>query len=397
MKKMRRVYVIVAIAIVVIFALGLVLPAVMTLFKPTTAIAATSSDKLKEDLKKNNDEIERLRKEMEDLKTRKAGVLDRKALLDKEVFILHTNIETTTNEIALQEADIINKEKQIKTLESDIVSSNDLLKERLRVMYEQGNATYLDVLFSSSSISDLLTRIDMVQQLMAHDQALIDQLESVKLQVTEAKNAVVEQQRQKETMRTMLTGQKNDIEAKVRESEALIKSLENDAAENAAVMAQREKDEKAFQAAIAAAEQSAQKPAVVYSGGKLGWPAPAGTGTVTSPFGMRKFRGVDNNHTGLDIGVNYGTAVLAAADGVVSLSSWNGSYGYCVIINHGSISTLYGHNSSLVVNVGDQVKRGDTIAKAGSTGNSTGNHIHFGVINNSTKQYLNPSPYLFGE
>jgi murein DD-endopeptidase MepM/ murein hydrolase activator NlpD len=134
-------------------------------------------------------------------------------------------------------------------------------------------------------------------------------------------------------------------------------------------------------------------PTVISSGnGKLGLPCYAGA-TVTSEFGSRILRGQPNYHTGIDFAVSTGTPVLAAADGVVLASGWRGSYGNCVTIDHGDMVTLYAHNSALNVTAGQKVVRGQQIAAAGSTGNSTGPHIHFSVIING--QYVNPRPYLW--
>ena len=383
----------VAIIIVGIFALGILASMFWGVFAPATASAKTAAE-LKKELEESKSATQELRDKINGINNRRDDVLEQKRQLDVEIDKLNRNIDSITNEIEVQEQQILEKEEEIVVLEEDISHSNELLKQRVRIMYEKGNMTYLDILFSSNSVSDMLLRADMVKQVVNHDKMLIADLKSKKEQVRAAKEMIQEQQNEKEKMRTMLASQRAEASAKTAESAALIEKLENDAEEAEKALARREAEEKQMLAAISS---TTYKPAVNYSGGVLLWPAPAYR-SVSSYFGNRIFRGVSNYHTGIDIPVPMGTSVLAAEDGVVVEARWYNDYGMCVIINHGSISTLYAHNSAFNTSAGKQVKRGDTIAFAGSTGNSTGPHIHFGVIDNnrsgSSRFYLDPINYL---
>ncbi|MFC2662271.1 MAG: M23 family metallopeptidase, partial [Eubacterium sp.] len=148
---------------------------------------------------------------------------------------------------------------------------------------------------------------------------------------------------------------------------------------------------KKLEAKLAAAGSSSSDSSYVSGDGSLAWPC---TGTITTEFGTkRSWDPYSTAHTGMDIGVSYGTAIHAAASGTVIIAGTYGGYGNCVAISHGNgLVTLYGHNSSLTVSVGDKVKKGDVIAKAGSTGFSTGVHCHFEVQKNGTP--VNPRKYL---
>jgi|GEM_PF-1234708 len=389
-KKTRTV---VAIVIVGIFALGILASIFWSVIAPET-VQAKTAEELRKELAESKDATQDLRNKINSINNRRDDVLEQKRQLDIEIDRLNRNINTITNEIEIQEQQILEKEEEIVVLEDDISHSNELLKQRVRIMYEKGNMTYLDILFSSTSLSDMLLRADMVKQVVNHDKKLIADLRYKKEQVRQAKETIQQQQNEKEEMRSMLASQKAEASAKTAESAALIESLENDAEEAKKALARREAEEEQMLKAIAA---TTYKPVVNYSGGTLGWPAPI-KGTLTSYFGNRIFRGVSNYHTGVDIAVPTGTSVLAAEDGVVVEARWYNDYGMCVIINHGSISTLYAHNSAFNTSAGKQVKRGDVIAYAGSTGNSTGPHIHFGVIDNnrsgSSRFYLDPMNYL---
>jgi len=382
---------VVAIIIVAVFIFGFLVPLILSVVAPKPAFAKTAEE-LRKELNSSRQVTQSLREKIDGLTSRRDDVLEQKRQLDIEIDGLNKNIDIITREIDVQEQQILEKEDEIAELEEDIAFSSEQLKQRLRIMYEKGDLTYIDILFSSTSLSDMLLRADMIKQLVGHDKQLIADLKAKKDRVKEAKESIESQQREKEKMRAMLADEKAAVIVKTAESEALIDQLESDTEEAKKMLAQREAEESAMLSAISS---SSYVPDRTYSGGVLGWPAPI-SGTITSRFGNRIFRGVSNYHTGVDIAVPMGTHVLAAEAGVVIEARWYNDYGMCVIINHGSISTLYAHNSAFNVSAGQQVKKGDVIAFAGSTGNSTGPHIHFGVIDNSKsgRFYLDPMLYL---
>lgn len=371
--------------------LGIVGPIAVGSIYSMVASAASSSD-LNDKLNKNKQNQNELKQQLEETQREKKEMQEKKEQLDNDISTIAGKIDSINKTIAKNESDIAQKQKEIAELESNIDESDKLLRKRLRVMCERGSMSYAEILFSATSFSDLLVRIDMVKQLYSHDQELISQLTKSKKSIEAAKKVVEEAKAANVSLKSELSSQKSAMQEKSDESEAVIGKLAQSEQEIKAQIAEKEKENQSILNAIAAAKNSGVKAAAnTYKGGTLGWPS-TNSGTITSRFGWRTFRGVPNNHTGIDIAVPLGTPVLACEDGVVTGSGWRNAYGNCITIDHGSITTLYAHNSVLQVSVGQQVKRGQQIALAGSTGNSTGPHIHLGIIKNG--HYLDPAPYI---
>ena len=298
---------------------------------------------------------------------------------ESAIATLKKNIEQTTKDIAQAEKDIVR-------MEGELAQQNTDLGKRLRLMYESGDASLVDVLVGSSSFVDFMSNLEMVQLVHAYDMKVLDEIDT-KLKKIEKKKADLD------TMKVDLEADKKEQEEKKVELASDKKKLAIAKEKAQAATAHATEDLAALEAAAdalaaelaaqAAAGQSYERP---YGGGSMTWPA---NGIITSYFGYRNDTGGvgSTNHKGIDIGCSYGSPIYAAADGRVFLSSWYGGYGNAVVIEHGSgITTLYGHNSTLLVSKGQMVSQGDVIAYAGSTGNSTGPHCHFEVMVNGTQQ-----------
>ncbi len=354
-----------------------------------------SADALQDKYNQNNKEQEKLQQQINQKKSERKSKEAEKDRIDGEIATLNSQIDALNRKINANKAEIAQKEEEIEAVEDKIEESDELLKMRLRVMYEKGSVSYLEILFSATSFSDLMVRADMVQQLMAHDNALIAELQDKKSAIQASKAEIEKFQAENEQAKEAIAEQRKSLDAKSEKSLALINELRSDEAYLEEQYEQRQRENEAILREIRAATQGKNTATSTYTGGQLGWPSTL-RGTITSEFGARTLRGKPDNHTGIDIAVPMGTPVLACEDGVVLSSGWrNGGYGNCITISHGSITTLYAHNSVLQVSAGQTVKRGQQIALAGSTGNSTGPHIHLGVINNSTGKYENPRPYIF--
>lgn len=350
------------------------------------------------------EEQNRLASEAKDKKNQAAS--ERKNLeaenekLNNEINALAGDISSLNSDIITKEQQIKENEERINQLSEEIEKSDEMLKERLRVMYEQGSTSYLDILFSSKGLSDMLVRLDMVTQLYQHDQKLISDLSSKRKETTEKKAQIEKDKVAIESERDVLASKQDEFDVKVDKNNTQVAQLKEDEAYYDKIQKQHEQEAKNILNEIAAQKAAAAKKnasknnssTVISSGtGSLGLPCSGGT--ITSEFGYRTLRGRQNYHTGIDFAVPSGSSVLACADGVVLSSGWRGSYGYCVTIDHGNLVTLYAHNSSLLVSAGQKVVRGQKIANSGSTGNSTGPHVHLSVIVNG--QYVNPRPYLW--
>lgn len=376
---------VICIIIAVLMVLGILGPVAIGGMLP--AFASSTTDRLEQNKREQN----QLQQKLEQTTEEKRAIMQKKEDLDEEISSLASKIDSINKKIAQNESDIKEKTAQIDELENKIEDSDELLKKRLRVMYEKGNTNYLEILFAATSFSDLLIRMDMVQQLYNHDITLITQLSDSKKSIEDAKARIEEAKSANVSLKAELASEKGTLQAKSDESDATIAKLKKTEADIKEEIAAKERENQNILASISSAKASGIKSENTYTGGILGWPSTQ-RGTITSRFGWRTLRGVPNNHTGLDIGLPMGTPVIACEDGVVTGSGWRGAYGYCVTIDHGSITTLYAHNSVLQCSVGDRVSKGQQIALVGSTGNSTGPHIHLGVIKNGN--YVDPAPYV---
>lgn len=286
--------------------------------------------------------------------------------------------------------DKINKaKKELLEAEKNIEDKNDILNARLRVMYKNGNIGYAEVLLDSESIVDLLSKLDMVKRIFKQDMSLLGYMK--------------EQREEINTKKKSLESHKSSLDRMMRNIEAKQKELEVSRGEMNRLKDKLQKDSKALEAQIdelntyadkISAEIRRKQSGGKYTGGKLTWPAPGYT-RITSPYGYRIHPILKRKklHTGIDIGVPAGKSIVAAGDGTVIHANWLGGYGKVVMIDHGGgIVTLYAHNSKLIVKDGAKVKKGDLIAKSGSTGMSTGPHLHFEVRKNG--KYTDPIPWV---
>ena len=306
---------------------------------------------------------------------------------------LNNEISSTENQIAFTEQEIQNKQR-------DYDGRLAIFNNRLKRMYQYGDVNFLEVLLQSSSITDFLTRFEYLKYVAGNDQKLLDD-------ITEMKASLESQKVNLNSMKTSLEVKKQNQVAKSQElavasqkqqqlvaqitaeQNALYDELDDLEAESKALNSQIKKLQAEEEAKRRAANQGTSKAPGAYS-----WPCPSSR-TITSNYGYRihPISGVKKLHAGIDIGAGYGAAVTASAGGTVIMSQYYGGYGNCIIIDHGGgVSTLYGHMSSLVAKKGQTVSAGQTIGKVGSTGNSTGNHLHFEVrVNGST---VNPRNYV---
>ena len=310
-------------------------------------------------------------------------------------------VQETEDKIRQYESEITELADKMQTLQTSIdeatqklqiASQNydeksDLLARRLVAIYEAGDAQYLDILLKSKSVTDFISRSYMIQEIAEYDGILINQIEEEKNNIETTKQKLENEQSEIRILKAkseqttvvlnnMQTLQKSYI-SKLSDSEKILQQQ----------LTEYKKEQDEIQRQILLAT-NVITPNIQYTGGEMIWPVAISGTAITSDYGVREhpIQGVVREHTGIDIGnTPTGTPVVAAADGVVTYAGWLGGYGNCVMINHGDgVVTLYGHGSKILTSVNTQVKQGDVIMQVGSTGNSTGPHLHFEVRVNGT-------------
>lgn len=365
------------------FKKGIVFTLLITLIISVFPVTAGGSiADLQQKQKKIEQQIKEIREKASALKGEQKSIQQEIDVLDGELRALSLEIdgyELQKEEINMK---IAESEQKITDLTDEIDKNNEMLEERLRVMYKNGTAGYMEVLLNSENLIDALTRMDMIQLIVQSDVELLKNINDQKLQVEELK---VEQ----EAERLELTAVINNLNSKQDEVMIASRSKEVYMSSLRSNLAEIQRQEAAMEAQSAQIEKDilAAQRAVEYAGGEMTWPVP-GQYRVTSNFGGRAdpITGVYTSHGGTDIAAPYGTPIVAANDGVVIYAGWHYSYGNYVIVDHGGgIATLYGHSSKLLVSKGQAVSRGEKIALVGSTGYSTGNHLHFEVRINGVR------------
>jgi murein DD-endopeptidase MepM/ murein hydrolase activator NlpD len=299
-----------------------------------------------------------------------------------------TEYQAVDNQLQATEQQIATNKVILATAEKTLAERTTVLNKRMRDVYENGQVSYLDVLFGASDFNDFTTRLDLLQRVVKRDIDLVAQVKAERQLILDKKSELERDQAAIQPLKIAMEQKKKILEAKKATQQAALNAVTN----------QRDTSMKAYQELLETSrniEQMIRNNRVMGSGGGSGammWPA---SGPITSPFGWRTHPifGDARFHSGIDIGADYGDAVGAADNGVVIYADWMGGYGKAVIIDHGGgISTLYGHNSALLVSVGQQVTKGQTISRVGATGDATGPHLHFEVRENGTP--VNPMSYL---
>lgn len=342
--------------------------------------------------------LNQIQKSITETKKKKEEIINQRNDIAAQIADLDKKLNATQQELAnaqKQLSDITAKlNKTRKELEAAKQKENTQLKtmkERIRAMYISGELGYLEVLLGAKDFGDFITRLDVVKCIVDYDSNLFESYKQQRKLVEQKEKELAQMQIEAQNYKNQIISRQRELQVAMASREGLMRDLERQQK-----LYEQQEDEllqqsKQLETVI---QQLQAKSSIKYGGGKLLWPVPS-SNVITSPFGMRlhPVLGVYRMHTGIDIAANTGASIVAAADGQVIFSGYYGGYGYTVIIDHGDgISTLYAHNSALLVKEGDTVKRGQVIAKAGSTGLSTGPHLHFEVRKNGVP--VNPMDWL---
>ena len=317
-----------------------------------------------------------------------------------ELFFAEEALDMTLQRLA--EAEI-----ELEQAEADREARFEVLRGRLRFMHQNGNLSYIDLLLGSQNLTDFLNNREHFRRIIEHDNTMVAELIELEEQIIAVRDEIQEQVMALETLTQDLEVAIAALEATLAEREVRLQALGYDEAHAQAMVAAAEATEREVQAHIAAAEAEANRIRAeqrnlqarsgnvsVTANAHMVWPV-ALAPHVNSDYGWRNRpigRGTEF-HEGIDMRAPFNAGILAAEDGVVTFSGWMGGYGNTIIIDHGGgISTLYAHNTANIARVGQFVTRGEQIARAGSTGHSTGSHLHFEVRVNGRHQ--DPAPFL---
>ena len=339
-----------------------------------------------------------------DLMAQQADVIEQKAAMDEKNELARQEIELINEQIDVYTDLIEQKARELEKAEAAEQAQYDLYCKRVRAMEEEGSYTYLDILFQCRSLSDVLSAIDMIGEIMDADKRLFEEYKTARENTEKVKAEHEGTLQQLGEKQETLEAEKAELEAQIAAAVEVINQLENDIEAAKAEYAKAAAAEAAAQASInaiiaqmqaeeEAARQEAAENNQQYTGtgstatGTYIWPCPSST-YVTSAFGMREHPlfGDERPHSGIDISGSAGSEVMAADSGTVAVATYSSSYGNYVTIYHSNGDyTLYAHMSSLAVTAGQNVTQGDVIGYVGSTGWANGPHLHFEIrVNGST-------------
>ncbi len=388
---------------------------------PLSAAAVSQSEI--EALRVKRDEIQAQRMEkqafVDELKNSAVGILVQKRALDERNMYTIQQIQLNSEEIALYDEMISEKEQEVLHAQELEKEQLERYRSRVRAMEENGNLNYLALILKANDLGEMLTAMDDVGEIMQRDRELEDEYIRARENTEEVKAEYESYRADINAKQEVLRSEQEKLQAEIDEADELLLSLHEDYLNRQAEIAEIQKEEDATNASLnalvaeleaeraaeaaAAAAQSGggagsgvSSQAAVYATGYFIFPV-ASYAYISSRFGERihPITGEKKHHNGMDIAANSGTAVFAADGGRVVLAEWYGGYGNCIMIEHGNgYKTLYGHLSYIGVREGQYVNQGDTIGQVGSTGNSTGPHLHFEVYANGNR--IDPEQFFSG-
>ena len=369
------------------------------------AVGSTDVSALESQRQETLEEIESLKNSISDVKEEIDSLKTEKNTIQKYINQLDKKFDNLTAEIAEFETKIEEKKTDIeetkKKLEEAKIACEEQyasMKLRIKFIYENPSASLFELVLTSESVSEALNRADYVFAMSDYERQMMDKLTKTKEEIELQEITLEAELEELDMMQEELEKQKVKVNASINEKKGELSSkaaeLSSANAEQSDYQAQLKEQEKLLNEIEDQIARAANPDA--YEGEVTGfiWPCPAYT-RISSYFGPRPqpVPGASTNHKGVDLAAPYGADILASASGVVTTAKYSASAGNYVVIAHGNgMSTVYMHASSLLVSVGQTVRQGQVIAKVGSTGYSSGNHLHFGVIKNGT--YVNPLNYI---
>lgn len=393
-----------ALGLVLVLAAGIPIQASSAATEKATEDAA--STKSLQEAQDEKAQLEKALKEaqstIEDLKDSKGDIESKVTELNQQLIDISARITDLENQLTAKSEDIQETKDELAGAKEREAQQYADMKVRIQFMYENGQTSYLEALLSSRNISEFLNSADYIAQIQSYDRQKLTEYQDTVESIVNLEAQLEQEYTDLEALKSTVESNKATVAAMMRQKESELADISGDiedAQSNADYYAAEIQAQEELIAAIKRAEAEKAAAGVEehpYTGGAFRWPCPSST-RVTSDYGTRvsPMSGASSNHKGIDIGASAGADIIAAADGTVTAASYSSAAGNYVMIDHGGgLYTVYMHASSLLVSPGQTVSAGDVIAKVGSTGISTGSHLHFGVSLNGS--YVSPWSYLGG-
>ena len=375
-----------------VLALLLLLPMVTMILGGAGAVTQSEIDALKAEQAASQARQDELEEQLADAEADQAEAQQRRQLLQAQLDAINNEIENIDKQIAYYDQEIAQKEAEQAEAEANEQAQYELFCQRVRTMEEEGTVSYWSILFNSESFSEMLDRLADIDAVMAYDNQVMDELIAIREEIIALRTQLETSRAEEQAARDQQAAKQAEQQAKVAEAQELLDQINADVAEVNRQLDAESEAAAEIQAEIAQKqkqleEQRRQNNITIDSETSYLWPLP-GYYRLSSLFGYRihPITGEAHSHTGIDIPAPGNTPILACKSGQVVTSAYHYSYGNYVVIDHGNgNSTLYAHMSSRAVSEGDMVTQGQTIGYVGTTGSSTGNHLHLEVRDNYTR------------
>lgn len=417
---------------------ALTLAAVLAFPSLPTGVEAASSSEIKKQISSLQNDRKDIKSKISDLKAQYkantdeiADIVAQKNLIDQEIGLLHEDILNINEQISSYTVLIADKQEELDTATERFQALNEDYKVRIRAMEEEGTLSYWEVLFKANNFSDLLDRLNMVEEIATSDRRRLAELSEAADKVAEAQKELADERAELENAKLELDITQQVLDVKREEADALIQKLIEKGQEIEGLQEELEKEDEdllkqiaqkekeyneaknrewlAYMATYTTVPPTTKAPTVTVGGGggagtttgggstNVGssWRVPCSYKMVSSKFGPRTSptAGASTYHQGVDLAADKGTPIYASRGGTVTTATFSSSAGYYVTINHGDgFSSIYMHMTNFIVKAGQSVSQGQCIGYVGSTGISTGPHLHFGIAFNGA--YVNPNSYL---
>lgn len=340
-------------------------------------------------LQKIQEQLKESRQKLQQTKQQQQEVLGKLVVITSQLRQANKKLNQAKEKIVVNESRIGQLTSELRQTQGELEKNSGLMAGRIQEAYKSSGTNYFDLVFGSRSMSDFLNRMYFFEKIIGQDTRLVEEIKG-DLRMTKSRREVLSDRTQEiKELSQVIVEQKKEISEQAQEKKKVFESLKEREAEYENRIAELERSSRELEVLIQKKMAERSKAGIVARGsGTLVWPL---KGRITSRYGVYRRRG--HHHTGVDIAAPHGTPIVAADGGEVIFSGWWDGYGKALVIDHGrGRTTVYGHMSRIYLQVGAQVAKGQTIGLEGSTGYSTGPHLHFEVRKNGTP--VNPMPFL---